>query len=467
MRTFAFRNKPMKQLWELPFQIIEACPYPVFRQDLPEISLFYAPGYLAAAHRHFAGELEHQLCNTSPSWSAALSLRDYALSAVKRWDEQNHEKPFVPLCLTLYTSQRCNLACSYCFSQDQNSQQESDLDLDFILEAAEKVIRNCKNAGVPFTLVVHGGGEPTLDSRLPQILTAVTQAVSRHEIGCFRYLATNGVMSEETASWAVQTFDEIGLSCDGPPDIQTAQRPLKNGQSSMDKVKQMAAILRACNKPLHIRATITSQTLERMPEIAAYLFGTLHADEVRVEPVFQGGRTHTENNISPELAEKFCLSFLEARRIAASYGKRWLSTGSRPGEIHGRYCQVTRDVLHLLPGNGVSACFKIGSRRQAQALGMDIRDGSTPVFSVDKNRVRTLQSKLTHEDPACETCINHYHCARGCPDICPAFSNPGTDGLRCKINRMLTTALLQELARQITPQLQNNPATGIAIRGGL
>jgi sulfatase maturation enzyme AslB (radical SAM superfamily) len=460
----------MNSYFDYPFRIISAIPFPVFCQNRPEISLFYAPGYLAVTAPQQADEMVRQIGAILPSSPEARLLQEHARQAARQWENHCGVKAFKPLCLTLYTSQLCNLKCSYCFSQD-DLHPEPDLDLAFIRQAAKKVAANCKEEQVPFTLVIHGGGEPTLDARLPEILAAVDETAAYYGIGAFKYLATNGVMPEETALWAVQAFDQIGLSCDGPPDIQAANRPLQNGRGSVEQIERTAGVIHRSGKPLHIRATITCQTIERMPEIAAYLCGVLQASVVRVEPVFQGGRTHLENAISPNQADCFCSAFLEARRVAARYGSRWSSTGSRPGEIHGRFCQVFREVLQLVPGNGVSACFKIGGRRQAQDRGMDIRDHTADGFGIDMSRVPALQSILAKEDPACDTCFNRYHCDRGCPDHCPANPDPKvhpTGGeLRCRVNRMLTSALLQKQAEHLKPLLRDHPAAGCVIQGEL
>jgi uncharacterized protein len=456
----------MLNLWERPFSFIENCSSPVFRQDLPEMSLFYAPGYLAVTKPDHAAELDRQLRLPSPSLPAANRLLEHARAAQERWESLFRPKPFTPLCLTLYTSRRCNLRCSYCFSQGETPAADPDLDLPFIRAAAAAVAANCQTAGVPFTLVIHGGGEPTLDLRLPQILSAVDEVAGRYGLACFHYLATNGVMPSEQARWVVQHFDEIGLSCDGPVEIQAAQRPLKDGSSSAPQVEQTAAILRAAGKPLHVRATITPQTLERMPEIAAYLCGSLGAAEVRIEPVFQGGRTLPDDGIAAQEAVRFCAAFFQARRVAAEYGASWASSGSRPGEIHGPYCQVFRDVLHLVPGNGISACFKTGGRSQAQTLGLEIGTSSDS-FEVDSNRVRELQQMLAAEVPACERCVNRFHCARGCPDRCSMDPHPEAGRLRCAVNRMLTAALLQEQADRLMPALRHHPIAGSLIQGEL
>ncbi len=461
----------MKNLWILPFEPVNGSLHPIFRQDLPKYSLFYTAGYLVLTQPSHADEIAKQLKQPVSSSTAAVNLLRKAQAAQEQWEKTFLHTQFKPLCLTLYTSQQCNLACSYCFSQDEQTPPENDLDIPVICQAAELVASNCKRAGVPFTLVIHGGGEPTLDRRLPEILSVVEKIAAKHVKSIFRYLATNGVMPAEQARWAAEHFDQIGLSCDGPADIQSTQRPLKNRTSSTPYVERTAEIIREAGKPLHIRATVTAETFRRMPEIAAYLCAELHAAEIRIEPVFQGGRSSPDIGVQPCQAEDFCEAFLAARQVARSYDARWQASGSRLWEIHGRYCQIFRNVLHLLPGNSASACFKTGASSEVRASGLQIEKTAGTGFAIDPAHVGALQDQLAQEDPLCLTCFNRFHCDRACPDRCPAdLSSNGnpvsvTAELRCAINRMLSTAQLQERAETLAPLLQQHPVISTKIEG--
>ncbi len=54
-----------------------------------------------------------------------------------------------------------------------------DLDPDAVRQAAEYVAGNCRKAGLTFTFVVHGGGEPLMDLRLPGIMADVNKIAAR------------------------------------------------------------------------------------------------------------------------------------------------------------------------------------------------------------------------------------------------------------------------------------------------
>ena len=114
-------------------------------------------------------------------------------------------------------------------------------------------------------------------------------------------------------------------------------------------------------------------------------------------------------------------------------------SGSRIREIHGRYCQVFRQVLHAVPPGGYSPCFVLSSEKESKQR--------FPAF--DPEDVSDLDV-LQREDPACESCFNRFHCARGCPDVCPALPGGLRDAgsFRCRVSRTLAEAELNDIAER-------------------
>ena len=306
--------------WELPFPPVGPSGLPIFRQDHAQYSIFYAPGYLGVVAKEQSGEFENQLCGASPPSNPEVgNLKNYAVEALQTW-QALYSRPFTPLCLTLYLNNRCNLACSYCFSSAAAAAAAGEtLGLDSIRSAAEIVLANCQARSQPFTVVFHGGGEPSLEQPLADAaLSMLAQMGKARGVPLFRYIATNGVMSAQRARWLAENFDLIGLSCDGPEDIQASQRPLfsllANGKNSTAMVEETARIVREAGKPLNVRVTLTAATLARQPEIAEYICQKLRPREIHVEVVYQGGRML--DSIAPDQVEKFIMPFLEARETA-------------------------------------------------------------------------------------------------------------------------------------------------------
>ncbi|MBC8248848.1 MAG: radical SAM protein [Anaerolineales bacterium] len=447
--------------------------WPVFRQECGEYAMFYAPGCLCvvdvAAAERFQSTIVLSEARWEPGsgawpersrtvdWGGELWRRaELAIAEARRWQEE----PFSPECLTLYMNNECNLDCVYCHS-DPSPAPAARLELAAIAAAAEVVADNCRRKGRPLYAVFHGGGEPTLHRRrVERALALLDRVASARGVELFRYVATNGVMPEEKALWLARRFDLIGLSCDGPADIQNSQRPRWGGGGTSHIVERTGHILRQEGCRLHVRTTITSATLRRQAEIAAYICQQFSPEEIHFEPLYIGGKTSATDGLLAHQAHDFVVHFLEARQIAREHGILLMTSGSRPGSIHGPYCHVFRSVLNLVPGGVATACFKVTDATQAKdkekGVAIGALNSATGRFEIDLSRVQELRRRLDVIPAHCADCFNRYHCVRECPDQCPLESDDLCDrsstpepGFRCQMQKALTYATLRETAEAL------------------
>ena len=273
---------------------------PIFLLNIDRYCVFYTPGRFAVTDSSDAAAIvralnsEEGTCGEGVPLQVAQWLKEQAGSAVERLNEWLNAT-FEPQCLTLYLSNICNLGCSYCYAAGESdrkirsiNQNQSILREDTIHAAANLVAENCTRHSKAFSLVIHGGGEPTVHWALVERAAAIArQTARRFKIDRFCYIATNGVLSEKRAEWLARHFDLIGLSCDGPPDIQNAQRPLQNGEASSPFVERTAKVFREAGVPFETRSTITPQTMTRQEEIVRYLHDELGATTIRFEPAYR------------------------------------------------------------------------------------------------------------------------------------------------------------------------------------
>lgn len=389
---------------------------PVFRLEDGERRVLYAPGHLAVVPPGPVG----------PALEAELQRR--AEDAVREWDRRL-AAPFEPECLTLHPADRCNLACAYCCSPAGN---EGPIDGRMARAAARRVARCCAGKGKPFHLVLHGGGEPTLHWDRVRDLVAETRGLADEAgIGWFGYIATNGVLPEERARWLAGHFDLVGLSCDGPPDIQDRQRPLAGGGASSSRIERTARAISDAGGRFVVRATVVPGTVDRQAEIVAYAHDRLGAAEVRLEPVFR-----TPGGFIAEDAGRFVSGFLAARREARTRGCRLSFSGSRLDEIHGPFCDTLRDVFRLMADGSVAPCFLGG-----ESVGK--WDPALQDFVLDAERIAAHRLRTGLIPDRCRDCVNAYHCARECPEACTVNGAPG---FRCLVQRRLAETWILEAA---------------------
>ena len=444
------------------FPQIQSCVLPIFLQEFKGYTLFYAPGTLIATDAYQSEKMIIDLKKNNVQSIFAKQIRNKAEMAKRRFDLQHQIPPFNPYCLTLYTSSDCNLNCSYCYSGKRDYKNKVDLNLESIRKGAEIVAAACQKASIPMSVVFHGGGEPLIDPHLPEILACVEEIAINYALQISSYVATNGVISEETANWAADHIDQFGLSCDGYPDIQDQQRPGKNGEKSSLFVERTAAILNKKGKKFSIRATITEETYLQIPEIIKYCCGKLFAKEIYLEPIFSGLNQKTDNGFSVNDAANFCRQFLKGKELAIENGATVEFCGSRMNEIHGRYCQVFRHVLQLIPGGAISACFKTSGKNTAK---FDERlIGRNQEGDWNWDHLFETGKKLSIDDPSCYQCFNRFHCARGCPDICPLTGGPDHGSFRCLMNKIMTGYSLLETADEfLLPMISDHQIVGMEI----
>lgn len=392
---------------------------PLFRIQGGDSSRFYAPGFLAA--------------------SCSEELRQRAAEALERW-RRLAEAPFAPECLTIYLSNRCQLACGYCFAAAGRETDSGRIDERAALGAANLVARCAAGKGMRFHLVLHGGGEPTLEwEAVVRLIEGTRPIASAAGVGWFGFIATNGVMPEKRAAWLAREMDMIELSCDGPPDIQDRQRPLADNGPTSAHVERTARVLADTRGRFQVRATITPETVDRQAEIVAYLHETLRATELRFEPAYRAG------GFRPEHAQRFVERFLEAQLEARARGCDLSISGTRLDEIHGPYCDVLRHTLHLLPDGSATACFFCTDGRSAEAAQHRIGgwDEARGEYSLDAEAIAAHRRKALELHPMCRDCVNVFHCARECPERCAvADAPPEEPSFRCLVQRGLAEAWL-------------------------
>ncbi len=441
---------------------------PIFRLDAGGQVVLYAPGSARTATPLLALQVEDSLAGRpGASLNAnriARELERYGRAAERAWQDLATRR-FEPECLTLYLSNQCNLACGYCYSAPPAgapSRVNSGLtvlnDSAFpilpeaaISAAARLVASHCAAKGRPFTLVAHGGGEPTLHwHRLQEAWTVCAAIAEEHCVPFWSYIATHGVISADRARWLAAHFHLVGLSCDGPPDIHDVNRPSAANTSTSAAVERAALVLSREGAEYIVRATITPESFARQAEILNYLCDRLLAKTARFEPAYHGHRT-PGRRLQPEDAVTFVDHFLEAQAIARQCGCDLGISGVRLDEIHGPFCNPLRDVLQLTPDGRASACFlSVGNQEGFDnAMEMGCVDPASGAFLIDRERAASQRLRAARVSARCRECHNVHHCARDCPDVCLVAPDSGPEppeGFRCRMQKLLARRQILEMA---------------------
>lgn len=220
--------------------------------------------------------------------------------------------------LVILLSQRCNLACEYCFAHDAHSNEV--IDKQTLSTAIQYVFSNNESGLKRFSFL--GGGEPTVTWEL--LTWAIDQIRELSNGQEYRIsIMTNGtLLTESRILWLKERNVHVGLSFDILPDVQDAQRPFPDkSRSSYEKVAEAIGILLANDMIPGIRSTITEACVSRMPEMVEHV----HAH-------FPGIKTMTFEHVTQDGLEKtdyydrFFVSFFKARELAERCGIKLRNT---------------------------------------------------------------------------------------------------------------------------------------------
>jgi len=429
---------------------------PVFKIRLGKQMVLYTPGFSIRTLEIASEELQSLFRNPTgiadPELRVSIiKLLEKAQDNNKKWT-QKKRSPFTPECLIIHAGRECNFSCTYCYAASDKTGNSSIIGFP-ASEAVEGVFRYMAERVTwnsrKLTVAYHGSGEPTLHWEcLTGAFHNISRIAAQKEIRLFNYIATNGCLDEGQTDWLAEHMDLIGISCDGTPDIQSAQR--KTGLIHYPSVEKICKRILDKGGRFDIRVTVTRNTVLRMPEITGYLIEKCSARNIRIEPVYLAG----DQSFKEEDADTFFEQFTKSEKIAREYGVGFGYAGIRMSELHGTYCDVSRNTIRLTADGKTRNCFCFLSDNEGYITGGYNESKSSFSLRSDLYEIKNKAYQVPHE---CHNCINVYHCSRGCPDYC-LFENGYHEHrqlspFRCRLHQLIAvdTAILTA----ITPNISN------------
>jgi uncharacterized protein len=342
-----------------------------------------------------------------------LSEIAHILDAETEPEPSPRQGDFIPPFLGLLPTRGCNLSCRYCgFRASRESQEVMDLEL--ARDAVNWYMDVVGGAGVRHAEVHYFGGEPFCVEEVLDLTVHLARTRAR-EAGCtVRFeAATNGAFSEARCRWAADNLDTIVLSLDGPADIQDLHRPYGDGQGSSETVERSARILSEGSADLFLRACVTRETVDRMPEIAAWFCENFRPRGVCFEPL-QPTAQSSAVQLEPPDPWDFARNFVQAAWILEPHSVQPVYAAA---DVHTRrvtFCPVGKDVAIVSPDGTISACYLL--QRDWEARGLDLRLGRIEDGNVQlhADAVASARSLNVHNKPFCARCFCKWHCAGGC-----------------------------------------------------
>lgn len=165
-------------------------------------------------------------------------------------------------------TRECVLKCTYCFATDPNKKFAIVSD-----DLLEKIIGGAFDTGRKKIQFEWTGGEALLGGRIfyEKVLKYQRKYKQRGVVFSNSVQTSGVVYNENLYDFLVKKGFSISLTIDGPPDLHNANRPVKNGAPSFDKVLKSLNYLKKIQGYCGAIATVTKKSIGREKETFNYL----------------------------------------------------------------------------------------------------------------------------------------------------------------------------------------------------
>lgn len=318
---------------------------------------------------------------------------------------------------------RCNLQCTYCYAFSGPENPQSDMSSVFIDKAFQYIINHLREGAIKD--VVFSGGEPTLN------ITGIRHAVStirERDLNPTLVINTNGVISSESLKYLISEGFKFRVSCDGPPAIQNAQRPLYGGKPSSRLATRTIVTLVQEEAPFVTRCTLTSYSAKLIDEIIEY-FANLGIKYISLDLALPLGKGELlDRRLS---VQEFAMVFKRALDIGENYGLVIVHNVLRkmmyPSPYH---CpELAGRKLVFLPDGHVSLCVKMRNEHHplARYFFVGSYDKERKEYIIDLGKIDALREHV-HSAIHCKGCDVRRFCSGGCPIISHALRKLSSEG---------------------------------------
>ena len=335
------------------------------------------------------------------------TLKDYLLSI----EEESVACPFEMKEIdtedraVILLTQKCNLACSYCFAQ--SSRSKDVLPLDKVYAVVDHMFSFNNNKSKAFSFL--GGGEPLICWNTIQRAAEYIQQKSKEMHIPYRLsVVTNAtLLTEEKVKWIAQHGVIVSVSSDILPDIQNAQRPYAFKKDySFDHVDLAIKLLLKYHVPFKLRATITDMNVKRMQEMVDFVHNNYPSLKVmHLEPVTDSAEDYEA------FYSQYVENFFAAYKLGQCFGiKVTNSLYSSFYHIKQHFCQ---GELCVTPSGDIVSCHRHSSTNDEyyDACRYGVVNGKV---QIDRELLRNVITMRQQRIVDCNECFAKWHCAGGC-----------------------------------------------------
>lgn len=346
-------------------------------------------------------------------------------------DDQPLESP--PLyALSLAIAQKCNMGCTYCYAdQGDFGGPSKNMSIESAFKAIDLLLKDCPEDGtVQLTFL---GGEPLINRK------AIREAVSYAELKAqeknikVRYsITTNGtLLTEEDAVFFETHGFAVTISLDGLKEAHDAQRPMKGGKGSFDRVMQNIRPLLAIQKNMQVsaRVTVTPENTNLAEALDEFIRMGFHS--VGFSPLLRssnGQGEMTPESLAVMLENMIACGLNFEKNVLAGNRYPFLNMVNAMKEIskgtHRPYpCGAGAGYMGVSADEELFACHRFVNE-EAGYMG-DLNTGINP-----EKQNNWLSTRHVHKQDPCSQCWARYLCSGGCHHEVIEKGRPACDYIR-------------------------------------
>ena len=259
---------------------------------------------------------------------------------------------------TLLITQRCNLACAYCYVTKKPASMAmgtAEKVIDFVFGKARKGEKNH---------IGFFGGEPLLEfGLLRQIMEAFERHPSFSQFEMDFNVVSNGtIFSDEIADYLLAHRICYCLSCDGGSSAQDAFRRFPDGGGTSHIVGETIRKAMARLPLVLVNAVYTPRTLPLLPDTVRYFMGHglrqiyLSAD---YSAPWQPQHIPTLDSVLAQLADIYIDSYRKGRPVYISMLDDKIAVILRGGYRPEERCQMGIKELAFTPDGDIFPCERL------------------------------------------------------------------------------------------------------------
>lgn len=320
--------------------------------------------------------------------------------------------------LVLMVTLDCNLRCLYCYAQ--GGERKEYMDWEVARQAIDYVAARSKYFKVQFS-----GGEPLLNWSLVE---RAVHYIRERRLPAAVQLQTNATLITSSMAKKVKALGlGLGVSLDGPPEVNDLTRPFAGGGGSTLAVIKGLQNLAAEGVKVGLTVVLTEKntsSLTRLVELASYLGNVYGLSLDLLRPLGRGGAGKLKPPDADLLEQDLKRAFRRAEEIAKLGGPlirfrevERIRYVVAKGFSRDYYCHaVTGQSLAVMPDGRVYPCASLCGVEDFY-LGWTAPEG----FSLPRlAAVRAILSRAGVN--SCRRCPQKILCGGGCPARAYAYT---------------------------------------------